>query len=204
MKEKMKQEVEKEPEEEEKIEVFDKRRIKTPDDVCEEEGEPDLDRTPLFVDKMKEEMEKKDSRLREYIAAHKEKMAEIDILRKKLEADVDNRAAARFGDLLKNLFPVIDDFDRAIEHARNDNPDDPMLTGVVMLRDGLFKVLTDAGLEITDFAGKPFDPEKAQAISTEAVEDEALDNIVIEQLAPGFLYNDKVLRPAMVRVGQKA
>ena len=200
----MNKEVNKEEEEEEKIEVFDKRRIKTPDDVCDEEGEPDLDRTPLFVDRMKDEMEKKDARLREYIAAHKEKMAEIDLLRKRLEADVENRAETRFGDLIKNLFPIIDDFDRAIEHAKKENPDDPMLAGIVMLRDGFFKVLIDAGLEITDFAGKPFDPEKAQAVSTEVVDDEALDDIVIEQLAPGYLFNEKVLRPAIVRVGQKA
>lgn len=186
-----------------RIELVDKRRIKSVDDTCDEPGEPDLARIPFVVDRLKEEKEKSDSLLKEYIAAHKEKMAEIDELRTRLEADVDNRATSRFGEMLKGLLPLIDDFDRAIDHAKKTNPDDPMLAGVTMLREGLFTLLTKEGLEIIDCAGKPFDPELAQAVGTQIVDDDKLDNVVIEQVAPGFSFGGLVLRPAMVRVGQK-
>ncbi|MBI5815208.1 MAG: nucleotide exchange factor GrpE [Nitrospinae bacterium] len=190
--------------EDDKVEVRDKRRIKSVDDTCSDAPEADLERLPTFVDQLNEQMRQNDERLREYIAAHKERMAEVDQLRKRLEADVDNRAKARFGDLISALLPVMDDFDRALDHAKKANADEAILKGMGLLRDGLVKALTVRGLSVTDCAQKPFDPEVAQAVGVVEVEDAALDNIVMEQLTPGYVYEGRVLRPAMVRVGRKA
>ena len=187
-----------------KIEFYDKRRIKSADDTCDDALEADLDRLPTFVEKMKAESEASQRQLKEYITAHKEKMAELDQLRKRLEADVERRALARFGDLIKDLFPSVDDFDRAIEQAAKTNPDDPLLEGVRLMRDGLLKVLAERGLEVINCENEPFDPEVAQAVSVEPVDDEEKDNVVVEQLAPGYRFEGRVLRPALVRVGQKA
>jgi molecular chaperone GrpE len=191
-------------EEERKIEVLDKRRIKSADDTCDEAGEPDLDRTPTYVVQLEEKMEENDSRLKEYIAAHKEKMGEMDNVRKRLEDESEKRAAGKFGELIAELFPVIDDFDRAIESAREKSADDPLIKGVEMLRSRLFAALEKQGLEIIDCTDKPFDPEIAQAVATIAVDEDDKVDMVIEQLAPGYKFGDRVLRPAMVRVGHKS
>lgn len=191
-------------EEEKKIVVLDKRRIKSVDDTCDEDGEPDLERTPTYVKQLEDKMEENDSRLKEYIAAHKEKMAEMDKVRKRLEDDSEKRASEKFGKLIAELFPVIDDFDRAIESAKENNADDPLVKGVEMLRGRLFEVLEKQGLEVIDCLDKPFDPEVAQAVSTIPVDDDDKVDIVLEQLAPGYRFGDRVLRPAMVRVGHKS
>lgn len=187
---------------EEQPKFVDKRRIKSANDHVDEAGEADLDRAPTYVQQLQRESEENDARLKEYIAAHKAKMGEIDEFRKRLEADAENQAMIKFGEFIKELFPIIDDFDRAIDHAKKVNPDDPLLSGMEMLKSGFMKTLVKNGLEVTDFAGKPFDPELAQAIGVVTVDDESLDNSVVEQVVPGYLFNGRVLRPAMVKVGQ--
>lgn len=187
-----------------KIEVRDKRRIKSADDTCGEAEESDLERMPTYVKQLEKQMEAHDSRLKEYITAHKEKMAEMDKVRQRLEENSEKRASEKFGELVAELFPVIDDFDRAIESAKENKADNPMLKGVEMLRARLFEVLTNNGLEIIDCLNTPFDPEIAQAIAAIPVDDEDKDNMVLDQLAPGYRFGDRVLRPALVRVGHKS
>lgn len=194
---------EKEREESVKIEFYDKRRIKSAEDVCDDAEEADLDRLPTAVAKIQDQLDENDKRLKEYISAHKEKMAEMDQLRKRLEEDVDKRARARFGDMLKELFPFLDDLDRAVDQVAGSNSADPLVEGVRLMRDGFFKVLTTQGLEVINCENKPFDPETAQAVATVPVEDDEKDNVVVEQLATGYAYDGRVLRPALVRVGQK-
>ncbi|MBF0170784.1 MAG: nucleotide exchange factor GrpE [Nitrospinae bacterium] len=191
-------------EESPRIVVADKRRIRSADDTCDDADVADLTRAPSFVAKLEEEARLHDERLKEYIAAHKEKMAEMDALRKRLEADVENRARTRFGELVADLLPVVDDIDRAILMAHNSRSDDPLLAGVRMMRSGLMKALAARGLEEVNLVGTPFDPEAAQAVGVVPVEAEEDDQKVIEQLAPCYRFGGRVVRAALVRVGRKA
>lgn len=190
-------------EEKGKIEFVDKRRIKSADDTCDDAEEADLERLPTFVEQLELEKQAHDERLKEYIAAHKEKMAEMDRVRKRLEEDVERRAAERLGELVTEFFPVMDDFDRALATAAGNSADDPLVKGVEMLRARLFEVLTKHGLEVIDCGGAPFDPEVAQAVAMVPVEEDERDNTVVEQLAPGYRMGGRVLRAALVRVGRK-
>ncbi len=190
-------------EEEVKIEFRDKRRIKSVDDTCDDAVEADLDRIPSVVKKLQGEVSQHDERLKEYISAHKEKMAEMDKVRIRLEGQVEQRAKGMFCDIVKNILPVIDDFDRAISAASTTHQGDSLYEGVCMLRESLMKVLTSQGLEVIDCRDKPFDPEIAQAVSAVSVDDDDKVDVVVEQLSAGYMFEGRVLRPAMVRVGQK-
>ncbi len=185
-----------------KILFVDKRRIKSVDDEIGDTSDANLDRKPKFVEELENRLEENDDRLKEYIGAHKEKMAEIDKIRVRLENEVGDRANDRFGELIKRLIPVIDDFDRAL--AQGEGADkDPYLAGAKMLKEKLLGELVKEGLEIIDCKGELFDPEKEQALDTVAVDDENDDNRVMEQVALGYKFGDKILKPALVRVGRK-
>ena len=80
------------------------------------------ERLPSYVEKLKKEAEEKDKKLKEYIAAYKEKTAEDDEFRKRLEKDNDVRLDQFKANLFSRLVPILDNLNRAIE-ASNLNHD---------------------------------------------------------------------------------
>ena len=190
-----------EPEKKE-IAVTDKRRIKSADDTCDDAAAAELERAPTFVARLKSQVEENDSRLREYIAAHKERVAEMDRVRRRLEDEAAARADGKFAGLVAELLPALDDLDRALQAAAGMSG--PLVEGVRLSRGRLFEAMQKRGLEVIGCIGQPFDPEVAQAVGAVPVEDEAHDNLVLEQLAPGYRLGGRALRHALVRVGRKA
>lgn len=185
-----------------KVEVVDKRRIKSADDTYDEAldaalaangtgGRPHVAGDP------------NEARLKEFMAAYAEKMAEMDRVRKRLESEAEDRARRKFGALVADLLPVLDDMDRAVAHADELGVDASFAVGLRTLRDGFLATLSARGLLLIDCAGQPFDPQLAQAVAVTATDDEACDNLVVEQYAPGYAYEGQVLRHAIVRVARK-
>ncbi len=103
--------------------------------------------------------------------------------------------------LAADLLPVLDNLDRTLQAAP---PDDPIATGVSMVRAQLEGVLVRYGVERVDAVGKPFDPAEHEAVLGVPVEDDAQVGMVIEQVAPGYRLAGRLLRPARVQVGMKA
>ena len=125
--------------------------------------------------------------------------AEFDNYRKraaKENADFRDFAVA---DAARGLLPVIDNFNLALKHTSG-NPED-FRKGVELIHKQLQDMLQKLRVERVPAQGQPFDPRVHEAI--EMVEsDEAPDNHVLEELAPGYRIKDRLLRPAMVRVAK--
>jgi molecular chaperone GrpE len=99
-------------------------------------------------------------------------------------------------DLVKDLLPVLDDFERAL---KVETADRNYAKGVELIYQRLFETLKKLGLEPIETAGRPFDPNLHQAV--ERVEtDEAEDQAVLGEFQRGYNFKGKLLRPAMVRV----
>jgi molecular chaperone GrpE len=185
-----------------KVEVVDKRRIKSADDTYDES----LDAAPTAsgtAGKQQVASDPNEAKFREFMAVYAEKMAEMDRVRKRLEAEAEDRAIRMFGALVAELLPILDDMDRAITHAAGVAADVSFVTGLRKLREGFFATLSARGLSVIDCADQPFDPQLAQAVAVTATDDEACDNLVVEQYAPGYAYEGQVLRHAIVRVARK-
>lgn len=127
----------------------------------------------------------------------------------RLQADWDNfrkRTAEEAADqrlraterLMNDVLPVLDDFERAIDHAAN-NGEAGMLDGVRAIGTKLADILTKHGLEAIDPAGEAFDALEHQAVAT--VPDESVpDETVAQVYQKGYRMGKKVLRPAMVTI----
>lgn len=102
--------------------------------------------------------------------------------------------------LAADLLPVLDNLDRTLQAAK---ADDPIATGVSMVRAQLEGVLARYGVERIDAVGKAFDPSEHEAVVGIPVEDEAVVGRVMEQVAPGYRLAGRLLRPARVQVGVK-
>jgi len=94
------------------------------------------------------------------------------------------------------LLPVLDNLQRAIQHAPEG---DPMVDGVRMVARQFEDALREVGVSVIDAEGRPFDPSVHEAIGGEE-SPEVSEDTVVAVLQPGYRLHDRVLRPALVRV----
>ncbi len=142
-----------------------------------------------------EKLQKEIDHLREM---YLRKLAEFDNFRKRIERERTEREKLAGLDVVQDLIPVIDNFERALEHA-SESSLEALEQGVGMIAKQLLDVLERRGLEIFDPVGELFDPESHEAI--QRVEDSDLPpGTVAWVLAKGFRYGGRLLRPAMVGV----
>ena len=149
------------------------------------------------LEKLKEELEKTKAELDEKADLHLRLQAEFDNFRRRTLKEKDDLRKSANADLLGDLLPVLDNFDRALVHAE----DSPVLEGIVMVQKQMLEILNRAGLEKVGAPGEPFDPNFHDAIMQEETEDVPSGSI-IEVLQPGYKYQDKLLRAAMVKVAK--
>ena len=105
--------------------------------------------------------------------------------------------------LVTNLLPVLDDMERASDHARQtadgDEKVNQFVEGVMAVHAKMLDILAKEGVEMIDPAGEPFDPLVHQAVGR--VEDaEAYDETVAQVYQKGYRMGGKVIRSAMVTV----
>ena len=122
--------------------------------------------------------------------------AEFDNARKRMERERSDYLQFAAMDLVRDLLPVLDDFERAlkVEHA-----DANYAKGVELIHQRLYDTLKKMGLEPIESSGKPFDPNIHQAVERVPTE-EAEDQTVLGEFQRGYNFKGKLLRPAMVRV----
>jgi molecular chaperone GrpE len=127
--------------------------------------------------------------------------AEFDNYRKRTMREQTARIASASQALVARLLPVLDNFELAVSHAERARDFDRMLKGVEMVFGELREVLSSEGLVSIEAEGKPFDPERHEAVA--AVEQEgAGPGTVVDVIRKGYEFNGRVLRPAMVKVAR--
>ena len=102
--------------------------------------------------------------------------------------------------VIEDLLPVIDNFERALGHVPKDLEGNDFVKGVQSVVKQFEKTLADIGVERIKTVGEAFDPNLHEAVSME--EGEGDQEIVSEELQPGYKLGDDVIRHAMVRVKQ--
>ncbi len=160
------------------------------------------ERLPTYVEQLKKEAEEKDKRLKEYIQAYKAKIAETDELRQRLQRENESRLEQTRANFFKNTVPILDNLKRAIDAASSAQDFDSFKQGVEMIFDQMKKEFEDQGISIIEAEGKPFDPSLHEAFLTHETDNPALDNMVLEELEPGYLYKEKLIKAAKVKVAK--
>lgn len=125
--------------------------------------------------------------------------ADFDNFRRRSRQEKEEFAKYAASKLLEQLVPVVDNFERALASSKETKDFDSLLKGLDMTFRQLDQVLEQEGLKRMEAVGQPFNPEFHQAI-LQVESDEHEEGIVVEEVQKGYLYKDKVLRPAMVKV----
>jgi molecular chaperone GrpE len=123
-------------------------------------------------------------------------LADFENFRKRAEREKADFQRYALGSVIRDLLPVLDNFDRALEHAEEG---DEFHKGVALIYKQLFEVLQRHGLKPISESGVRFDPNFHEAVIRE--EDPSVpSHTVTAVLQKGYFLHDRLLRPAMVKV----
>jgi molecular chaperone GrpE len=141
------------------------------------------------------EKEKKDNWDRYLRAA-----ADMENLRKRQKREVDEARFDAKGRVLKEMLPVVDNLERAIEHATTQAGTNPIVEGVQLVLRQFMTAFERLDVMPVDAMGQPFDPNLHEAISQ--LESDQPPGTVVQVLQRGYRSNDRLLRPALVVVAK--
>ena len=162
--------------------------------VADEDDPAAVSGSPNLEDLRRENAEIQERLLRKH--------ADVENMRKRMEREKAEFVRFAAVDLVRKLLPVIDNLERALE-APADTGGDGLREGVRLVHQELQSILEREGLKVVEAKGKPFDPNLHEAVLRE--ESTEIDSEqVIEEFQKGFVFRDRLLRPAMVKVAVPA
>jgi len=124
--------------------------------------------------------------------------ADFDNYRRRTEKERDQARHRGVENLIEQLLPVLDGFDRALA-AHDDPAYEDYRKGFELIRKQLWDLLAKQGVHRIESVGKEFDPNVHHAVEHVPTNDYP-DGAVIDEFQPGYTFHHRVLRPAMVRV----
>jgi molecular chaperone GrpE len=159
-------------------------------------------------DKVIEIKQSEYKRLVEEAAAYKDKYirlyAEFDNVRKRMEREKLEFIKYANEGLLSEFLNILDDLERSVQAANAKHEDyEAFLKGVQMVMAHVYEMLKKNGVTPIEACGRPFDPHYHEVLMQEETPSHE-DGVVLEEFQKGYIYNDRVIRSAKVKVAKKA
>jgi molecular chaperone GrpE len=126
-------------------------------------------------------------------------LAEVDNVKRRTQREREDYVRYANEGLVRDLLPIIDNFDRALEAARATQEAAKVVDGVALIQRELLKVLERVGVTRYSAVGERFDPNRHEATGRVVSAHQPPDTVVAE-LGAGYMLNGRVLRPAQVLV----
>lgn len=161
------------------------------DDVVEEPAEEIRRLREALEGKTREAETQQDRALRA--------IAELDNAKKRAAREREDYTRYANESLLREILPVLDNFDRALQAAKAEPGAAAVAAGVELIHRELVRVLEKFGVTPFNSVGQPFDPTRHEAVARVSAPGSA-DMTVVGETARGYMLNGRVLRPAMVTV----
>ncbi len=151
----------------------------------------------------KEEIEAMNKKLNDAVDESLRAKAELINYRKRKDEEVSKTLKYANETLILEVLPILDNFERAIKMDDDNLEDDvsKFLSGMKMIYSSLKLALEKFDVKEIEALGKTFDPKFHEAVMTESADDKEKD-VVLEVYQKGYMYKDKVIRPAMVKVNK--
>lgn len=143
-------------------------------------------------------LEEEKAKAERYMASWQRSQADFINYKRRTEQERGDIVRLANANLIFNLLPVLDDMERALDSISDKLAGFTWVDGIVIIYRKLKAILEASGVSEIKAAGKQFDPALHEAV----VHVEGEEGKVIEVLQKGYLLNDRVLRPAMVKVGK--
>ena len=139
----------------------------------------------------------KDRQIEELKNALARSMADLQNFKRRNEEEKVSFIKFAHIELLKNILPFVDNFDRTVLHLPENLKTDSWAKGVVHMHDDLIKTLTSMGIQKMKTVGEKLDPTKHEGLMSGPGE----KDIIIEEFEAGYLMGDTIVKVAKVKVG---
>lgn len=130
------------------------------------------------------------------------KAAEFENYKRRTENDQFNLINYAAESFITKLLPMVDDFERSLQHIDDDNSIEAVKEGIKLVYEKLLKVLDDQGVKKMKVKGEPFNVDYHDALM-QRKDDSVPPHTVLEEIEKGYLYRDKVIRHAKVIVSEE-
>ena len=164
-------------------------------DAETETEEPTKEKSKIF----KKKKDPKDEKIEELSDKLLRQMAEFDNFRKRTEKEKSAMYEIGAKDIVEKLLPVVDNFERGFLAVAEEDKEDAFVTGMEMVYKQLMTMLETVGVKPIEAVGQEFNPDLHNAVM-HVEDEEAGDNIIVEEFQKGYTYRDSVVRYSMVKV----
>ena len=147
----------------------------------------------------KKKKDKKDEKIEELTDRVKRQMAEFDNFRKRTEKEKSQMYEVGAKDIIEKILPVVDNFERGLAAVPEEEKDSPFADGMTKIYKQMMTVFEEMGVKAIDAVGEEFNPDYHNAVM-HVEDEEAGENVVVEEFQKGYLYKDHVVRHSMVKV----
>jgi molecular chaperone GrpE len=169
------------------------------DEASQEQPEEDQEeqkKRGLFGKKKKD---KRDTQIEELTDRVQRQMAEFDNFRKRSEKEKSAMYEIGAKSVIEKILPTIDNFERGFAGLTEEQMADPFVEGMEKVYRQMLTMMESIGVTAIEAVGKPFDPNFHNAVM-HVEDEEAGENMVVEEFQKGYLYRDSVVRHSMVKV----
>ena len=147
----------------------------------------------------KEKKDKNAELVEELTDKVKRQMAEFENFRKRSEKEKAGMFEMGAKSVIEQILPVIDNFERGLAAVPEDAKDDPFIDGMEKIYRQLMDTMDKLNVKPIEAVGTEFNPDFHNAVM-HVEDEEAGENVVVEELQKGYLYKDQVVRHSMVKV----
>ena len=167
-------------------------------DKIEENEIPQIDAEEVKEVDITAELESKVNELQDKLLR---KAAEFENYKRRTENDQLNLLSFAAESFITKILPVIDDFERSLDHISDADSAEAIKEGIMLVYDKLIKILEEQGIKKIDSVGKPFNVDYHDAMM-QVKDDTVPAHTVLEEVEKGYLYKNKVIRHAKVIVSE--
>ena len=182
--------------------VEETEEVETAEGVVEDKEKSDEEGSDDKSDKkgfFKKKKDKKDEIIEELTDKNKRMLAEFENFRNRSEKEKSAMFEVGAKTVIEKILPVIDNFERGLTQKPEGSEAEGFVTGMDMVYKQLLTSLDELGVKPIEAVGKEFDPELHNAVM-HVEDEEAGENIIVEEFQKGYMYKDAVVRHSMVKV----
>ena len=170
------------------------------EETTEESADSETADTPKEKKKLfSKKKDKKDEKIEELTDQLRRQMAEFDNYRKRTDKEKASMYIIGAKEIVEKLLPVVDSFERGLATATEEQLEDPFVDGMNKVYKQMITSLEELGVKPIEAVGAEFNPDYHNAVM-HVEDEEAGENIIVEEFQKGYTYKDFVVRHSMVKV----